>query len=185
MKISLKNIIFRIRNKVRMDKNNFLEVANNSKVVACHISIKGKNNKVFIGENTKIRDSKIEISGENCSVSILNNCVIGHGCYFVAKESNVNIEIGNGCMLSRNVNVMASDGHAIFDDNHERVNHSNSVKIGDGVWLADNVTILKGVSIGEGSVVGINSTLSKSIPIHCVAVGNPAKVVRESVNWEY
>jgi len=53
------------------------------------------------------------------------------------------------------------------------------------VWLADNVTILKGVEVAEGSIVGINSTLTKSISSNVIAVGNPAKVVKDGVNWSH
>ncbi len=57
--------------------------------------------------------------------------------------------------------------------------------LGDKVWVADDVTILKGVSIGANSVVGIGSVLTKSVSSGSVAVGNPAKVVKEDISWEH
>ena len=44
--------------------------------------------------------------------------------------------------------------------------------------------ILKGVTIGEGAVVGANSLVTKDVPPHCLSIGSPAKVVRENIFWE-
>ncbi|OGT51115.1 MAG: hypothetical protein A3E84_04705 [Gammaproteobacteria bacterium RIFCSPHIGHO2_12_FULL_42_13] len=46
------------------------------------------------------------------------------------------------------------------------------------------VTILKGVTIGNGSIVAANSVVTKSIPENCIAAGNPAKVIRTNIHWE-
>ena len=87
-------------------------------------------------------------------------------------------------MLSRNVKIMASDGHTIFNKKNDRINHSKSITVSHNVWLADNVTILKGVIVGSNSVVGINSTLTKSIQKNSIAVGNPAKITTDDIYWE-
>ncbi|MBJ6958659.1 acyltransferase, partial [Vibrio cholerae] len=75
------------------------------------------------------------------------------------RESDTTLIIGSECMFSRNVKLMTSDGHDILRDG-KRINPAKSIYIGSHVWLADNVTILKGVSIGSGSIVGINSTVT-------------------------
>ena len=85
-------------------------------------------------------------------------------------------------MLSRNIKIMTSDGHDVLKEG-ERVNFAKNIEIGQSVWLADNVTVLKGVTIGNGSIVGINSTLTKSIGNNQVAAGVPAKVVSSKVSW--
>jgi acetyltransferase-like isoleucine patch superfamily enzyme len=54
-----------------------------------------------------------------------------------------------------------------------------SVTIEDNVWIGDKVTILPNVRIGEGSVIGANSVVTKDIPPFCVAAGNPAKIIRK------
>ena len=54
------------------------------------------------------------------------------------------------------------------------------VHIGAACWLADNVTILEGVQIGNGVIVGAGSVVTKSIPDYAIAVGNPARVVRSA-----
>ncbi len=178
------NLLQHLRNKIKISKTNQLTIDTTSKLVDCNISVYGLNNKVLIGKNTTIRNSTIEIHGQNCKISIGDDCVIGDNCYFVAKENEIKIIIDNHCMLSRNVKIMASDGHTIFNKKNDRINHSKSITVSHNVWLADNVTILKGVIVGSNSVVGINSTLTKSIPKNSIAVGNPAKITTDDIYWE-
>ena len=54
------------------------------------------------------------------------------------------------------------------------------VRIGNNVWLGNNVVIMDGVTIGDGVVVGANSVVTKDIPDYCVAVGSPARVIRDN-----
>jgi len=110
--------------------------------------------------------------------------IVGYDCYLSSKEKNTLLEIGDNSMLSRNVKIMTSDGHPIYMHN-QIINQAKSIIIGNNVWLTDNVTILKGVTIGEMSIVGINSTLTKSIPAGVVATGNPAIVKKENINWKH
>lgn len=53
------------------------------------------------------------------------------------------------------------------------------VRIGAGVWIGRGVAVLRGVEIGDGAVVGANSVVTRSLPARCIAVGAPARVVRE------
>ena len=52
------------------------------------------------------------------------------------------------------------------------------VEIEDDVWLCEGVTVLPGVTIGRGTIVGARSVVTKSLPSMCIAAGNPAKVIR-------
>lgn len=52
------------------------------------------------------------------------------------------------------------------------------VKIGAACWIGDNVTILEGVEIGDGAIVGAGSVVTKSVPAYAIVVGNPARVIR-------
>lgn len=61
----------------------------------------------------------------------------------------------------------------------DRKVYSSPVIIRENVWIGENVAILKGVEIGYGSIIGANSVVSKSIPANCIAVGIPAKVIKE------
>ena len=65
---------------------------------------------------------------------------------------------------------------------------SKPVSIGDGCWIGEKVCILPGVTIGKKCVIGAGSVVTKSIPDYSIAVGNPAKVVKqynfETQHWE-
>ena len=87
-------------------------------------------------------------------------------------------------MFSRNIKLMASDGHKIYFDN-DLIATNGNIEIGDRVWIADSVTILKNVKINNGSVIGINSVVTRSIEkTNVLIVGNPAKIVKENIKWE-
>ena len=57
------------------------------------------------------------------------------------------------------------------------------IVIGDHVWIGMNVIVLKGVTIGEGSIVAAGSVVNKDVPPHCLVAGVPAKVVKTDVTW--
>jgi maltose O-acetyltransferase len=83
-------------------------------------------------------------------------------------------------MCGANVTITDTDWHPV--DWRDRVNgqaKAAPVVIGDDVWLGMNVTILKGVEIGNQSVIGAGSVVTRSIPAGVIAAGQPAVVVRE------
>ncbi len=179
------NLITRLRNKFRVQgKSHTIKLSPSAKIRRCSILIKGQNNTLIIEDNVNIRDCQIEIDGDNCMINIKKHTIIGHNSYLSARENGTKLSIGEDCMLSRNVKIMTSDGHDILK-NSTRINPSKDINIGNHVWLADNVTVLKGTSIGDSSILGINSTLTKSIPNNSIAVGNPAKVIIGEVNWRH
>lgn len=175
-------LIQKLRNKIKLKNLTNLQISKTAKLVDCSIYIKGKNNSLSIGNNTVLRKVNIEIIGDNCSILIGSDCMIGDNCYLAVKEGT-KITIGDECGLSRNIKIMTSDGHPIFQDDI-RINYAKDINIGKHVWIADNVTILKGVNIDSGCVIGINSMVTKSIPNNCVAVGNPAKIAKENITWK-
>ena len=179
-------LLQKLRNKIRIKGSNnklFFDNKNTLKLVNTKIYIKGKNNTLHIKSNVNIRNSFIEIVGDDCSITIGNNCIVGYDCYLSAKEDNIELRIDDDCMLSRNVKLMTSDGHPIYH-NGEIINVAKNITIHKKVWLADNVTVLKGVEVGADSVVGINSVLTKSIPKESIAAGNPAKIIKSNISWD-
>ena len=65
----------------------------------------------------------------------------------------------------------------------QRLNPPQDIEIGDHVWLGTRVLVLKGARIGSGTVVGAGSIVAGTLPSDVLAVGSPAKVVRENVVW--
>lgn len=91
------------------------------------------------------------------------------------------IEIGQGAHIADGVVIRDSDDHEIIRNGYVR---TLPIHIGNHVWIGHGVTILKGVTIGDGAIIGAGSVVTKNVPAGCIAVGNPARVVRENVKWE-
>lgn len=109
---------------------------------------------------------------------ILHGGFINIGSIIVCEGT---IEIGEDCAIAPNVMIRSCDSHQIVGHESEAV---KDIKIGDHVWIGQNAAILKGVTIGNGAIIGANSVVTKDIPAHCIVVGNPAKVIRENVEWK-
>ncbi len=91
-----------------------------------------------------------------------------NGCHLSAKAG---LEIGQRVWIGPGSRVFDADQH---DLDSERVERIEPVVIGDHCWVAADVTVLRGVEIGEQSVVGTRSLVTKSMPPHTLALGNPA-----------
>ena len=91
---------------------------------------------------------------------------------------DTHIYVGDYTMLGPNV-VLATAGHPILPELREKVYQYNvPVRIGRNCWLGAGVIVLPGVTIGDNSVIGAGSVVTKDIPANVVAVGNPCRVLR-------
>lgn len=102
---------------------------------------------------------------------------INWGCNIVCEGT---IEIGKDCAIAPNVMIRSCDSHQIVGQESESV---KDIKIGNHVWIGQNAAILKGVTIGDGAIIGANAVVTKDVPAHCIAVGNPAHVIKENIEW--
>ena len=91
------------------------------------------------------------------------------------------VTIGNGVRIGRNVSIRDWNGPHVIINDHYR-NHA-PVHIEDHVWLCTGCTIMPGVTVGEGSVVAANATVTKDVPPHSLVGGSPAKVLKENIEW--
>ena len=116
-------------------------------------------------------------------VTIGDHCLIGKGSAVVGHERVV---IGNDVFTGHHVYI--TDANHGYEDAHTPIGQqfapSRPVSIGDGSWLGHGVIVLPGSTIGRHVVVGAGSVVVGDIPDHCVAVGNPARVVRRWVDPE-
>lgn len=145
----------------------------------------GNNNQIFIGDNVSIKQcGNLWTEGNNCKIIIKNNCTFTGFLQIIAQEDNSEITIGADCMFSNHVIVQSSDSHPIYNlKTGERTNPAKNVSIGNHVWVGPYCRILRGVHIGDNSIIGSGSIVTKDIPQNVTAVGVPAKVVREGVFW--
>jgi acetyltransferase-like isoleucine patch superfamily enzyme len=110
-------------------------------------------------------------------VRIGNRCVIGKGAGIVAHER---VEIGDDVFTGHNVYI--TDANHGYEDLATPIGQqfapSRPVKIGEHTWLGHGAVVLPGVTVGRHVVVGAGSVVTDDLPDHCVAVGNPARVIR-------
>lgn len=130
-------------------------------------------------ESTAVFDAPVLHIGTNTTIAY-------HVAISVAKE----VTIGENCFIAKEVTIMDNDGHPLDPvkrAKHERVSPDDvkPVHIGNNVWIGSYAMILKGVSIGDGAIVGAHSLVIKDIPSHCIAAGNPAKVLRQLTHSEF
>lgn len=110
---------------------------------------------------------------------------IGAGTY-INPETRVlcmeSIEIGEGCAISWDVQIVDFDGHTLVTESPG--SNTAAVTIGDAVWIGAGARILKGVTVGSGAVVGAGAVVTHSIAARALVAGNPARVVRDDVTWQ-
>jgi len=119
--------------------------------------------------------------GDGSTVRIGAASKINRQCKFIALEGAC-IHLGRRCLLS-NATLRTCDMHSILDLEGNRINPSRSITLENKVWLAENTYVAKGVSIGHDTVIAANSVVTKSIPPHVIAAGNPARIVRSDISW--
>lgn len=137
---------------------------------------------VEIGRNATLiatSDQKIRISVWPCHpdsgrIKIGDNIIISPGVRISAAGE---IVIGHNCMIANGVYITDSDWHGIYD--RVSAGRPKPVALEENVWVGDHAIVCKGVTIGENSIIGAGAVVVSSIPANCVAVGNPAKVIRK------
>ena len=132
--------------------------------------------RLTIGNNVRIWSS---IEQTRLSVFKGAELNIGRGTYINGARisAKYGVTIGNNCTIAPEVLIMDSDFHDMH--NHQKEGISQPVIIEDHVWIATRATILKGITIGEHSVVAAGAVVTKSVPPYTVVGGNPAKVIKQ------
>ena len=180
-------------------------ILNDARLYGCQIAFVGEGNTVEIGAGAILHQSQITLVGRNNRFAIGAHARIRAGGVFVVEDigsqiaigsqttmttpmlvcgEGGRIEIGEDCMVAMGTCIRNSDGHAIFDTaSGVRINQPADVVIANHVWLGIRSLILKGANIGAGSIVGANSIVTGAIPAASLAVGSPARVIRQNVLW--
>lgn len=91
------------------------------------------------------------------------------------------ITIGKSTLIGRNVVIRDYDAHYIIDDNFKI---KEPIVIGDHCWITEGVLISKGVTIGDGSIVGARSWVIRNIPEKTLVAGNPAMPIQKNIEWK-
>lgn len=158
-----------------------------------------------LGSKVKFRKSHLETRLHVAAGATLNigpGTIIGYGSdvevfagatltFKGAGGSNIgltiicgnHIEFGRGVMMGRNVTVRDNNGSHYI--NRQGYKNSAPVIIGDKAWLCEQCTIMNGVKIGDGAIIGAKSFVIRNVPAHSMVSGHPAEVIDEDVLWKY
>lgn len=194
----MKEYILFFRNKLRIFSDflwNSLIFRLRKVEVGRNVSIRGKVN-VYGGGSLVISDNVIinshirynPIGGQSGCIFYADSraqIIVGRGTgisntTFCAK---VKIELGEDVYIGGDCRIYDTDFHSL--NREERVNppdhgvKSKPVYIENGAWLGASVIVLKGVTIGENSIVGAGSVVTKSIPPNQIWAGNPAQYIKD------
>ena len=196
----LRVIYRRLRPTIVNGKNN--TVAIKSKRHDFRVRIDGNNNTIDIGEGSRLKNTRIQVYGDNnhiiaedgskfdgpCSITLEGNATlyIGRnsgirGVTFVLKDANKTV--GRNCMFSYDILVRNNDSHKVLDSEGNVTNQAQDIVINDHVWLCERSSILKGVTIGADSIIAFGAVVTKDCPPNSIMAGNPARVVKQDINW--
>lgn len=77
---------------------------------------------------------------------------------------------------------MDTDFHNIVLDDEKNI-ETKLIKVGNNIWIGSKSTIIKGVTIGDVSVVASNSLVTKDVPESCIVAGNTARIIKRNIKW--
>ena len=163
--------------------NNYLQIREGAVVSDILIFIRGDNHVLEIGKNYVLKGGSMWFEDHNCTIRIGDYTTV-ESAHFAATEPDKSIIVGKDCMFSNGIELRTGDSHSIVDANTQRrINPAKNIEIGDHVWLGANSTILKGVHIGNNSIISTGALVTKDVPDHSIAAGVPAQIVKNDVDW--
>lgn len=127
----------------------------------------------------------MDVLSKDATLIIGDNLAVNHSVHIGAMSKVV---IGNNVLMASRVYIsdhshgsyrMDGELNAPYIPPNERPLYSEEIKIGDNCWLGEGVCILPGVTIGAGSIIGALSVVNRDIPANSIAVGAPAKVIKQ------
>lgn len=203
----MKKIIYKIYNLLNKNiiygSGNTVDISSKRKRFKIYIS--GNNNKIIIAKKCLLGYTDIHINGDNntlivdekarfigpCKIKMSNGAQLHigenagiRGVSFILDKANVTV--GKLCMFSYNITIRNTDSHKVLNlTTNEIVNQPKDITIGNHVWIGQNATILKGVSIGDNSIVAMGAVITKDCPANSIIAGNPAKIVKTGITWDY
>ncbi len=153
-------------------------------------NLRNDKNFIKIGKGTHIR-GELLLFAHGGKIEIGNNSYVGEGTRIWSAEG---VKIGDNVLISHNCNIIDTNSHEInymqraetfrnmVNNGHAKENNnivSSSIVIEDYAWLSFNVSVLKGVKIGQGAIIAAGSVVTKDVAEYTLVAGNPAKFIKK------
>lgn len=140
--------------------------------------------KMMPNSKINVKNSFDIFSGHH--IVLMENAILNLGSGYINYNLKIRchkeITIGENVAFSENLTIWDSDSHEIVGNTNPK---TAPVRIGNHVWIGINVTILKGVTIGDNAVLAAGSIVTKDVPANSLAGGIPAKVITKNINWKW
>lgn len=162
---------------------NIVEIAKEAVLYDSLIKVNGRNNRIILHEGAYLRGAELYVEDNNCTIEIGAHTYIGHHSHLACTEDGSTLKVGGNCMISSYVQVRTGDSHSILDMEGKRINPAADVTIGDHCWLGEGCHIMKGVTLGQDSIVSTGAIVTKSAGPNVLLGGVPAKILKEFVTW--
>ena len=143
---------------------------------------------IYFGEHSNINIGHSISIGPGVNIIVKDNAQlsIGNSTYFTSDmhiEVVNSLSIGSDCAISWGVTIIDDDHHQLLGI-EVKEQKQNLVSIGNKVWIGCNVTILKNTHIGNNCVIAAGSIVKGNFPDNSLIAGNPAKIVKQNIDWK-
>ena len=165
------------------EKNSVVIERTNQMICGLSVKMYGKNNSLEIKQDATIFGLRIVIRGDGCRIVIGEHFSENINCMMTCMGKMNYILVGDDCMFSENIDIWNTDSHQITNLEGQVINRNRPIVIGNHVWIGKNCSILKGVFIGNHSIIGMSSVVTNNVDSNSIYVGNPAKKVKVDVSW--
>ena len=193
-----------VQKTIRGQGNVFM--AKGAKLSDVQVDIIGDNNRICVAPGCVLSNVYFRIRGSGHQIEFGEKCRVSRGAVLwfedregvlrvgsgttmvevhIAVTENSKVLIGEDCMLANDIDIRTGDSHSVIDmETGERRNFPGDVVISRHVWIAPHTVILKGVTIGENSIVATGAVVTKSCEPGVIMGGNPAKAIKTGVSWK-
>lgn len=206
---AIRKVVYLWRNF--LDKFSFVKGYDNQIIgmgirIGTRIQIKGNGNKVELEKGSLLKNTLVKIQGNHCNLHIRkeafvsgaelwledNGCrieigdksFVGHHSHLACTADGSELIIGRDCLVSSYVQIRTGDSHSILDKDGSRINHAQSVSIGDHCWIGEGAKVLKGVVLEGNDVVSTGAIVTRSFAKNLLIGGVPSRILKENINWD-
>lgn len=171
------------------------------------VTLSGNDNEIRISPNARLNNVRFEIRGNNNIIEIGKECAFSEGgrirlegndnklvigyksnlinVFFSIGHNGRTVRIKNNCLISSDVVFRTWDNHSIVsvDNPKKRIVGDGDIMVENHVWIGNGVLVMKNVTIGQDSIIGAKSIVTKDVSANSLVVGCPIRVVKEGVTW--
>jgi acetyltransferase-like isoleucine patch superfamily enzyme len=146
--------------------------------------LRGSGHRIEFGENCRVsRGALLWFEDQNGLLQVGSNTTMVD-VHIAVTETGSKVVIGQDCMFANDIDIRTGDSHSVIDlSTGERLNYPDNITIGRHVWIAPHSVILKGVNIGENSIIATGAVVTKSFGSGVIIGGNPAKAIKSGITW--